>query len=94
MLSREQYIKLISSFFVELNHIIQNATEADLRRSAGFSKEMDEYLVDLRNPSDEPPTVLRTAFAFVDQYAFSANKDEVLAAGYEAYKILCNRGDV
>jgi hypothetical protein len=94
MLSREQYENVISSFFVELNHLIKDSTENELRELPGFSKEIDEYMTDVRDPSNSPSNVLYNSFAFVDEYAFAANKDQVLAAGYEAYKILHNRGQL
>ena len=50
MLSREQYENVISSFFVELNHIILDSNENELRELPGFSKEIDEYVRDLRDP--------------------------------------------
>ena len=88
MLTRDQYEKLILAHFVELNHILKNATDGDLAKLPGFSKEIDEYVPDLRDSSLTPSQVLYTAFAFVDEYASAADKQKVIDAGYEAYKIM------
>jgi hypothetical protein len=94
MLSRDQYGKLISAYFVELNHLIRNVTDEDLAKLPGFSKEIDEYLPSLRDPSLSPSQVLYTAFAFVDEYASAADKSRAIDAGYEAYKIMHARQEL
>ena len=94
MLSRDQYEKLISAHFVELNHLLRNASDGDLAKLPGFSKEIDEYLPNLRDPSLTPSQLLYTAFAFVDEYASAADKQRVLDAGYEAYKIMHARKEL
>ena len=93
MLSHEQYEKIISTFFVELNHIVSNVSETDLEGLPCFKKDMDEYISELQDRSNKSHEILRTAFSFVDEYASGANKEEVLAAGYEGYKVLCERGE-
>ncbi len=94
MLSRDQYEKLISAHFVELNHILKNATDDDLAKLPGFSKDIGQYVPDLRDPSLTPSQVLYTAFAFLDEYASAADKRKVLDAGYEAYKIMHAKGQL
>ena len=94
MLSRDQYEKLISAHFVELNHLLQHTTDGDLAKLPGFSKEIEEYLPDLRDPSLTPSKVLYTAFAFVDEYALGADKQRVIDAGYEAYKLMHARKEL
>ena len=94
MLSRDQYESLISAHFVELNHLILSLTDEDLAKLPGFSKEIDEYVPVLRDASRTPKQVLYTAFAFLDEYASAADKDKVIAAGYEAYKILHAKGEL
>lgn len=92
MLSREQYAEIVSSYLVELNHIIKNATPDDLKALPGFSEEMAEYVADLRDSDNDTANVLSAAFGLVDEYAAGVNKEEVLAAGYEAYRLLCEQG--
>ena len=94
MLSTDQYAKVISSFFVELNHLLKHATEAELRDIPGFSGDIDEYLDALQDSTNDASATLYTAFGFVDEYASGANEEEVLKAGYEAYKLLCDRGEL
>ncbi len=94
MLSRDQYKKLISAHFVELNHLISNLTDDDLAKLPGFSKEIEEYLPSLRDPSLSASQTLYTAFAFVDEYASAADKERAIDAGYPAYKIMHARHEL
>ncbi len=79
---------------VELNHIIKDVKTDDLKNLQGFEKEMQEYITELRDSSNQPHEMLLAAFSFTDEYASGANKEEVMRAGYDAYKILNDRGEI
>jgi hypothetical protein len=85
-LNREQYRRAIEIFMVELNHICSNVEDADLRSLPRFSGIISEYLADFRDTSADATLILRTAFAFVDEYC-GANEEAVISAAHEAYLI-------
>src|SRR5262245_31470611 len=92
MLSRNEYDRLIKVFLVELNHLCLNMTDNDVRSSSGLSRELENYLSDLRDPNNDSGQTLYNAFAFVDEYC-GANWEAVASAGYEAYKLDQLKGD-
>jgi hypothetical protein len=86
MLSREEYERVITTFLVELSRLCLDASEEDLRALPRLAGEIDDYLESFRDPENHAGQVLRTAFAYVDEY-IGAEWDRVASAGYSAYKI-------
>ncbi len=84
MLSRKEYERIVQIFLVELNHLCMEASETDLRSLPRFASEIDSYLGDLQDPANAPDYVLRTAFAYVDEYV-GADWEKVADAGFAAY---------
>lgn len=90
MLSRNEYERVIEVFLVELNHLCMDATDKDLRSLPRLASEIDGYLLDFRDPANDADQILRCAFAYLDEYC-GANRENVITAGYEAYKIAQTR---
>jgi hypothetical protein len=90
MLTRSEYEQIIQVFFVELNHLCLHETDNDLRSLPQLAPEIDNYLTDLRDSTNDASQSLYNAFAYLDEYR-GANWDKVAAAGYEAYRISQSR---
>ena len=86
MISRDEYERVISTFIVELNHILAHTRAENLQALPKFESEMGHYLADLRDPGHEPFQTLYTAFGLVDEF-IHADRERILAAAFEAHQI-------
>lgn len=84
MLERSEFEQVIKTFLVEVNHLCLNATEGELRTNPQLAQEIDDILIDLRDPTSDAANALRTSFAYLDYY-IAADWQKVATAGYEAY---------
>jgi hypothetical protein len=84
MLTKAEYETLVRGLLVELNHLWVHESDERLRALPSYDKLKDEYLPDLRDPELDGVQVLRTAFAYVDEFV-TADWERVIQAGYAAH---------
>jgi hypothetical protein len=85
-LSRAEYERIIQTFLVELSHLCAEASDSQLRMMPRLGAQIPSYLIDLRDPTSDAATLLRTSFAYVDEYV-GADWQRIAAAGYDAYTL-------
>jgi hypothetical protein len=86
MISREEYERVISTFLVELNHILLHTRAESLQTLPKFGSELGQYLADLRGPGLDPAQTLYTAFGLVDEF-IDADRERILTVGFEAHQL-------
>jgi hypothetical protein len=84
MLTKAEYETLVSDFIVEINHLWVHEADEPLRALPSYEKISNEYLPDLRDADQDGVQVLRTAFAYVDEFVH-ADWARVIGAGYAAH---------
>jgi len=84
VLDRDEYESVIQMFLVELNELCADASEPKLREMPRFEQVLGEYLLELRDPANDPAQVLWLAFGYLDEYVH-ADWQKVISAAYEAY---------
>jgi hypothetical protein len=85
MLTREEFERAIKTFLVELNHRCLNETVARLRQLPALVSELDQYVADLKDPTQDEAQVLYHDFAYIDEY-IGADWPGVADQCYEAYR--------
>lgn len=83
-LTKEQFEHAILVFLVELNEKCADASESKLRTLPGFDAVIADYSNEFLELGQDASTLLRLAFAFVDEYVY-ADLKAVIDAAYSAY---------
>ena len=84
MLTKAEYETLVRDLLVELNHLWVHQSDAPLKALPAYHQLSNEYLPDLRDPDRDGVQVLRSAFAYVDEFV-TADWARVIQAGYAAH---------
>ena len=84
MLTKAEYETLVRDLLVELNHLWVHETDEPLRALPTYHQLSSEYLPDLRDPDRDGVQVLRSAFAYVDEFV-AADWARVIQVGYATH---------